>query len=381
MTVPAREGPPLLLCLGRVPEDDWKLAPGYVTAFQRRGYELFCVGGDIPLDAPLLGILRKCPRPPVAVLHFDTDLPLLPAGLTQCDVPTVCFHPDTFLIPERRLRWSFLFDHAAVFHPGYETLFQRGGHPGAFLLPYGVRREFFELPDIERVFEVGWVGQSSGRIYQRRARLLPLLAQNFRMNEWNKTYSLEETAAVYQSSRIVVNIGRDDFPQDANLRVFEALASGALLLTSLPTELSRLGFQDGVHFAGYSNDEGIVPLVRSFLENEGHRARIAEAARTKVLREHTYDHRVAALLARLQQYSGRKLAPARHWSEARARLMALDFFASHQVSDCAFRQYRSLWGRDVRATWEGTELLARALPKQMARILHRGGGSRHLVTP
>jgi len=172
-----QERPPLLLCLGQVPEDDWKLAPGYATACQRKGCEMFCVGGDVPLDVPIQEVLRRCPRPPAAVLHFETALPMLPDGLAQCDIPTVCFQPDTFLIPERRLHWSFLFDHAAVFHPGYETWFQQGGHPGAFLLPYGVRREFFDLPDLERVYEVGWVGQSDGPIYQRRARLLPILAR------------------------------------------------------------------------------------------------------------------------------------------------------------------------------------------------------------
>jgi hypothetical protein len=366
MTVPVQETLPLLLCLCRSPEDDWKIVPAYLEAFRRRGYEVLCVGGDIPLDTPIDDIFRNCPRLPVAVLHFVTALPLLPDGLAQCGVPTVCFHPDTYAFTDRRLRWSFLFDHAAVFHPGYETLFQKGGHPGAFLLPYAVRREHFDLPEIDRVFEIGWVGQSSGPIYQRRARLLPLLAQSFWTNEWRKSYSLEEVAVVYRSSRIVVNIGRDDFPQDANMRVFEVLASGALLITSLPTELSKLGFQDGVHFVGYSNDEEIIPLVRSFLRRESDRVRIANAGRAKVLQEHTYDERISTLLSRLEQYSGRKPAPARGWSEARARLAALDFFVGHQVMDCALRQYLSLCGRDFRGTWEGGWLLARGFAKRVA---------------
>jgi hypothetical protein len=369
MTVPAQEALPLLLCLCRSPQDDWKIVPAYIEAFRRRGYEVFCVGGDIPLDSPLQDIFRNCPRLPVAVLHFVTALPLLPDGLTQCDIPTVCFHPDTYAFTDRRLRWSSLFDHAAVFHPGYETLFQKGGHPGAFLLPYAVRRESFDLPEIDRVFEIGWVGQSSGPIYQRRARLLPLLAQSFRTNDWRKSHSLEEVAVVYRSSRVVVNIGRDDFPQDANMRVFEVLASGALLITSLPTELSRLGFRNGVHFVGYSSDEEILPLVQHFLGKEADRARIANAGRAKVLQEHTYDHRVATLLSRLEQYSGRKLAPARGWSETRAHLVMLDFFVAHQIMDCALRHYLFLCGRDFRGTWEGAWLLARGFGKRVARSL------------
>jgi spore maturation protein CgeB len=51
------------------------------------------------------------------------------------------------------------------------------------------------------------------------------------MNEWWRLYTYEEMVKVYQRSKIVVNVGRDDYPQDANLRVFEAMAAGALLIT------------------------------------------------------------------------------------------------------------------------------------------------------
>jgi hypothetical protein len=370
MNPSSRQGLPLVLCLCQQ-EDHWKLIPGYAEAFRRQGYEMFCVGGQTGLDAPLSEILEVCPSPPVAVLHFESALPLLPEGLTRSVAPTVCFHPDTYAFPERRLRWSFLFDHVAVFHPGYETLFQQGGHPGAFLLPHAVRREFFDLPEIHRVFQVGWVGQKAGAIYRRRARILSQIAEHFQTNDWGRSYSLEDVAVVYRSSQVVVNIGRDDFPQDANLRVFEVLASGALLLTSLPTELTSLGFREGEHFVGYSKETEILHLVRSFLADEPTRARIAEAGRTKVLREHTYDERVLKLLDRLREYSSRRLAPARSWPASRAHLMALDFFAAHGMSDFALRQFSLLRGRDLRATVEGTILLASAYGKKIARSFLR----------
>jgi Glycosyl transferases group 1 len=359
----SQETSPLLLCLCQ-PQDHWKLIPGYVEAFRRKGYEMFCVGGDIPLDMPLSEIVKSCPRPPSAVLHFDSALPLLPDGVAQSDIPTVCFHPDTYAFTERRLRWSFLFDHVATFHPGYDTLFQSKGHPGAFLLPHAVRREFFDLPEIDRVYEVGWVGRLGGSIYQRRARVLDQLAQNFLTNDRKKECTLQEVAEVYRRSRIVVNIGRDDFPQDANLRVFEVLASGALLLTSLPTELTHLGFQEGTHFVGFSNESEIVPLVHSFLRDESQRARISNAGRAKVLKAHTYDERAGQLLERLRKYSNQRLAPARSWPLSRARLMALDFFAGSGVFDCAFRKLWQISGRDLGSTMEGAKLLARSFGKK-----------------
>ena len=202
----------ILLCLCQ--EDNHrKLIPGYAHAFRERGIKFSCVDWAPPFDCSLEQILRRCPERPSYILHFDSDFPLLPEGLSTSDIPTVCFQVDTYAFTKRRMLWSSLFDHVAVFHPGYEELFQRKGHPGAFLLPHAVRRDFFEAPDFPREFEVGWVGQTTGAAYGRRQVLLPRLARDFRMNDWERSYPLQGVAEVYRRSRVVVNIGRDDFPQ------------------------------------------------------------------------------------------------------------------------------------------------------------------------
>jgi len=295
-----------------------------------------------------------------SICRFESGLPLLPEGIEKSEIPTVCFHPDIYAFTRKRIRWSYLFDQVAVYHPGYEKIFAEAGHPGAFVLPHAVRRDFYDGAELIREFEVGWVGQASGKPYRRRAEWLPRLAASFRMNDLNGTYSLEEVAGVYRRSRVVVNLGRDDFPQDANLRVFEVLASGALLLTPLPTELSELGFSEGEHFIGFRSDEEILPLVRRYLDDERTRARIGAAARAKALEEHTYDCRAVQLLQHLEITKGKHRAPASQWPERRARLMALDFFASHAVLPCAFRQYRRIAGRGFRETFAGAWLLLRA---------------------
>lgn len=353
-----------ILCLCRE-EHHWKLIPGYAEAFRRRGIEFLCVDDSIPFDASLEEVLRTCPKTPSAILHFESAHPLFPIGLERSEIPTACFHPDTYAFTDRRIRWSSVFDHAAVFHPGYAERFGRAGHPGAILLPHAVRREFFDGPELARQFEIGWVGQTSGEFYKQRAKWLPKLAEQFRTNDWSRKYSVEEVANVYRGSRVVVNIGRDDFSQDANLRVFEVLASGALLLTSMPTELTQLGFQDGVHFVGYRDARDLTGLVRKYLNDESARDRIAETARRLVLTEHTYDRRVDKLLARLAQTEYQRLAPARSWPESRSRLVALDFFSAHGLTRCAARQFRHIAGHGFRETIEGLSLLSRSLLKSL----------------
>jgi spore maturation protein CgeB len=142
-----------------------------------------------------------------------------------------------------------------------------------YALPHAVRKDFFLGADPSREFEIGWIGQTSGEFYKTRAQWLPKLAQEFHTNDWSLWYSVAEVANVYRRSQIVVNIGRDDFPQDANLRVFEVLASGTLLLTAMPTELTQLGFQQGTHFVGYCDPAEINSLARKYLQDEPARAR------------------------------------------------------------------------------------------------------------
>ncbi|MEM4218097.1 MAG: glycosyltransferase [Candidatus Methanomethylicaceae archaeon] len=59
----------------------------------------------------------------------------------------------------------------------------------------------------------------------------------------------------------MVNISRDDFPHDANMRCFEVMAAGALLVTSLPTELADLGFEEGRHFVGFEHEQDLLEKV------------------------------------------------------------------------------------------------------------------------
>ncbi|HXX17486.1 MAG TPA: glycosyltransferase [Candidatus Eremiobacteraceae bacterium] len=353
----------LIVCL--CPESyHWKLIPGYAAAFRRRNIEFFCISDTLPSDISLDEVLKLCPRKPSYIFHFESALPLLPQGLENSPIPTVCFHPDTYAFTKRRIRWSYLFDHAAVFHPGYEREFAESGHPGAFLIPHAVRREFFDCPEMGREYEIGWVGNTVGPLYGRRREWLPKLATQFRTNDWDRSYSLEEVADVYRRSRIVVNVGRDDFPQDANQRVFEVMASGALLLTSLPTELSELGFQEGVHFVGYRSEGEILPLIQKFLADDAARSRISSEARAKTLCEHTYDTRVSQLLDRLESFGDQKLAPARSWRRARAQLMALDFYAAGGLIGPAISEYRKIAGRGFGETIDGGNVLARALLKR-----------------
>lgn len=316
---------------------------GYTRAFQKRGIDLACVDDHFPLSGDMRDLLDKCPKRPMLIIQPETTFPLLPQGLVRVDIPTSCFQIDTHAYTHRRIRWSMLFDYALLFHPGFEEHFRRAGHPRPITVAHAVDGEVFsDIGGGDRPIEVGWVGRTDGPLYETRRRILGILSYHFQMNDWHRRYSYEEMAEVYKRSKVVVNVGRDDYPQDANLRAFEVMAAGALLVTRLPTELSLMGFEEGVHFVGYSDEGNLVDIVSYYLAHESERRRIAEVSREKVLREHTYDCRVEQLLGILQEDKGKLFAPARYWPEDKVRLVYLDYYAAHGLLDLAWRELQKI---------------------------------------
>lgn len=144
------------------------------------------------------------------------------------------------------------------------------------------------------LLDVCFVGNPVGK---ERRRLLRLLQSEFPSNFVGRQY-FEEMARVYSSSRIVFNRSIKD---DVNMRVFEGLCSGTLLVTN---ELDENGqadlFQDGRHLVTYQYEEELLDKIRFFLSHDELRIRIGATGRQEVLRGHTYRHRMQQILETAQ---------------------------------------------------------------------------------
>jgi hypothetical protein len=326
------------------------------------------------VDGALGDLIARCSERPLLIVAPESSFPLLPWGLVAAPIPTMCFQIDTYSYTAARIRQALLFDYVLTFHPGFEAQFRRAGHPRPLTTSHLVEADLFRPDGHEsRVYDVGWVGSLEGHFYTNRRRLLPSLAAAFTMNDWSRPYSYPEMAALYCSSRIVVNVGRDDYPQDANLRCFEAMAAGALLITELPSELEAFGLRPGEHFVGYHDEAELLSLVRSYVNDDKARQRISEAGRERVLAEHTYDAAVERLLDIVHSDDGRLFAPAREWPEERVRLIYLHYYATHLCFGSAWRQLRALVPASRRATAVGLYLIGRALAgRARMRLVHLG---------
>ena len=199
-------------------------------------------------------------------------------------------------------RLVFLYDrhHAALFHAaGFRNLFWFPGltfpHDDAFV------RQSRSAEG--RVPQVAFVGQA-GRLHPRRARLLAAL-QTAGLPLAQQALGQRDALPFYGASLFGFNSSLNG---DLNLRVFEILASGALLLTDklAPASGLSLFLQDGRDCLMYDDEHELVEKARACLARPAEATRIA-AAGARWLLESFGEARRRALFSALA-FDGR--APA-----------------------------------------------------------------------
>lgn len=104
-----------------------------------------------------------------------------------------------------------------------------------------------------------------------------------------------ELPQVYGTTAINFNATSLQMKAAVNQRVFDAPAAGGFLLTDFREQLAEL-FRVGEEVACFGDPKEIPDLVRFFLRHPDIREKMTAKARSRVLAEHTYRHRVAAIL-------------------------------------------------------------------------------------
>ena len=162
-------------------------------------------------------------------------------------------------------------------------------------------------PGIHRRHEVP--GQYSvafiGHIFPGpRDELLQAIARTFPGHFIGRAF-FDEMARIYSASRVVFN---RSLRNDVNMRVFEALACGSMLVTN---DLADNGqaelFRDRVHLATYREPGEMLEVIAYYLAHDDEREAIAAAGRAEAVGRHTYRHRMERLLAEAERRLGRSV--------------------------------------------------------------------------
>lgn len=287
----------------------------------------------------------------------------LPRDLDKTPIRTACLDIDTFGWTELRVKWGMLFDCVITWHPSYVRRFQEAGHPSVLAIPHAVDCRLFPGTSVDgaRPYEVGFVGNFGLPQYVLRDRINARLAGRFKANEFQKRYSKEETVRVYEQSRIVVNVSRTEFPQEANMRCYEAMAGGALLITGMPTELTEWGFREGEHFIGWGSEEEIPDLVDQFLRKETQRLEIACAGQRRTLEDFTYQRCLQRISDFAAACDGNPGAPARDWVPVDVHLVYLSYYHRFKLYGAAIEEFRLMRGRHAGGYREGLPMVLKSL--------------------
>ena len=159
-----------------------------------------------------------------------------------------------------------------------------------------------------------------GRIHEERNALLEHIANRVPVEFWG--YSIETLASdsvVRRSYRGAV-WGMDMYNVRHNSKInvtkhitevagrfcnnhtlYEATGVGSLLVTDYKDNLAEL-FEVGREVVAYRDPQDCVEKIVYYLDHEDDRAAIAQAGQQRVLKEHTYFHRMQELLDILKQY-------------------------------------------------------------------------------
>jgi len=210
----------------------------------------------------------------------------LPAGLPRSAYWAIDTHLDPAYACERGRQVAFRF---AAQRDGAELL-ARAGLPTTWL-PLACDPSCHRPHGLPKRWDVVFVGMI---VPGPREELLELVQRNFPHSFIGQCYG-DEYARTLSQARIGFN---RSFVNDVNMRVFETLGCGTLLLTNdlQDNGLAEL-FEGDRHLVTYHTAEELLDKLRFYLAHDVAREWIAQAGRREVLARHTYHHRMRTLVA------------------------------------------------------------------------------------
>jgi hypothetical protein len=255
---------------------------------------------------------------------------LFPIGMEHMACLTAWYGIDTHMDYAKHLKIGRLFDVTFVAQKEYVARLKKDGLQQVFWLPLAFAPELHPIDEVERIYDVAYVGSDNAEMHPIRHRLLSVIRE-LSQNNWVGKADPIKMGRVYAQSKVVFNKSVNN---DVNMRYFEAMGAGSLLLTDHAVDN---GIEDlynvGQHFLEYSDEASLRSSLKSVAANPEEYAPMAEAARQHTLAHHTYDHRAKSLLQQLAPcVKQKKPEPEDYFSAFVALRMAKEALSSAKKS-------------------------------------------------
>ncbi len=207
--------------------------------------------------------------------------------------PSAFYAVDTHLKkPYKRIKEQALhYDHVfCAQKTGAEKLKRDTGMNAAWV-PIGCDPKKHRDMGLDRRFDVAFVGTEGKK--NLRGELLKALVRRY-PNSFIGRAGSDLLSNIYSSAKIGFNYSIND---DINMRMFEILSCGALLVTNL-IRGNGFGeiFSPGVNIAVYRNKNELFEAIDHYLACDDEREKIAKEGRALALSSHTYADRLKKIL-------------------------------------------------------------------------------------
>ena len=212
-----------------------------------------------------------------------------PKNLNHIKCPKACYLIDTYGSFSWHMEWAKNFDYVFLADLSFVERFRQAGM-NAFWLPLGCDPEVHIPQTLEHIYDIGFVGTVMAGT--DRQRYLNALASKHQVH-YERSF-LQEMGATFSKSKMVFNnaVGKTDL----NMRFFEAMSCGSLLLSDMSQNSGQnILFEPHQDYALY-NERNIIEVAGYYLENEWARQSVAKRGQELVLAAHTYRDRVDHLL-------------------------------------------------------------------------------------
>lgn len=244
---------------------------------------------------------------PRLLLWVDSGQGEMAPGLKEIPAFKVAWFIDTHVAIEHRIVIARHFDYVFLAQKAQIPQFQAAGIKRVAWLPLACAEDLHQLPPCPRDLDVAFVGSLVSASGQKRKDFIDAVRGAFPNHFIGHAWP-HEMAAYYARAKIVVNMCVNE---DVNMRVFEAMGAGALLITDPAIGLDEL-FEDGRDLVVYHDVDDALAKIRRYLDDEESRNAIAAAGRAKVLGAHTYGRRIQTLMDEVQKVCGPLAKPMLH---------------------------------------------------------------------
>lgn len=279
------------------------ISPGnyLIEAFERKGFDVIVISDVFHPKAKMVkfgsvdiaNFVNKNQLKPKFLLYVEGgEMGVFPINLGNLEFPTYWWGIDTHNDYKKHYYTCKLFDHSFIAQKQYVKKLALSGIQSVSWLPlaFPIRN----IPTTNREIDFAYIGSLDWNLYPERLDLLDEL-KKLSNNFYIGSCLPDEMFSIYSNSKIVFN---HSLKNDVNMRIFEAIGSGSLLVTN---EIIDNGFEDlfdsKQDLVIYKNSNELVAAVAKLLSNTQLCSKIANRAKKKVLSSHTYDNRVESILS------------------------------------------------------------------------------------